>query len=116
MVDDHPRQALEQLRVAAADRADPIERAAVGDDEQVVVGAGSGSVRTRPTPGQEVVQRRNRIREDGVARAPLALDEAATARVAPRVSASGFSWPTASTRRAAGRRSTTAFGTAPSQG
>ena len=41
----------EQVGVAGADLADPLERAAVGDDQQVV-GARpvSGSVRKRSTP------------------------------------------------------------------
>ena len=48
----------------SADRPDPIERAAVGHDEQVVVEAG---IRVGPGPrdaGQEVVERRHRIGED----------------------------------------------------
>ena len=36
VVDDDARQPREQVRVAAADLADPLERAAVGDDQQVV--------------------------------------------------------------------------------
>ena len=36
VVDDDPRQPLEQLGMAGADLADPLERAAVGDDQQVV--------------------------------------------------------------------------------
>ena len=52
VVDDHPGQPREQVGVARADLADPLERAAVGDDQQVV-GRGrcpgrSGSAR-RPT-------------------------------------------------------------------
>src|SRR5262245_40993862 len=48
----------------------------------------------------------------GVALPPQARTRRHTASVEPIVSASGFSWPTASTRRAFAIRVTTAFGTA----
>ena len=51
VIDDDPRQPLEQLRVALGDRADAVERTAVADDEQVVVdrriGVQSGRARRR---------------------------------------------------------------------
>ena len=76
MVDDDPRQPREQLGVAGADRADPLERAAVGDDHEVV---GGRRVRVGPEPvdaGEEVVERRERVRADGDRRAAAQrLDE-----------------------------------------
>ena len=59
------------------DGADPIEAPAVRDDEQVVVGVrlrvGSGAIDV----GQEVVERRQRIGEDGGRPAAGPLDEPA---------------------------------------
>ena len=113
VVDDDPRQAGEQLGVPVADVPDPLERAAVGDHDQVVR---RGGVRIGPEPldaVEEVVQRRDRVGADRIgAAAPFASTRRTTPSVAPSVSASGFSWPTASTRRAPRRRSTTDSGTA----
>ena len=50
-----------------ADVADPLERAAIGDDEQVVRAAcGPDPSGNRSTPGDEVVERRDRVGADGV--------------------------------------------------
>ena len=101
VVDDRPAAAARTGRAWRAPTSpDPLERPAVGDDEQVV---GRGRVRVGPEPldaGQEVVERRRRVGADGVARPPSVSTRRATASVAPSVSASGFSWLTASTRRA----------------
>ena len=66
VVEDDPRQPLEELGVPFPDSAHPIERAAVRDHEQVVVGVG---VRIRAEPldaRQEAVQLRNRVGADRV--------------------------------------------------
>ena len=95
----------------ARDGADPVERAAVGDHEQVVV--------ARPGPGRSGTARRPAGRRRAAARDPCrparpgrrsASTSRTTASVAPSVSASGFSWPTASTRRAPRSRATTVVG------
>ena len=75
MVDDDPRQPLEQVRVTGADLADPLEGTAIGDDHEVVVGLG---VRVQPEPldaGHEVVQRRDRVGADRVGAATHRLDQ-----------------------------------------
>ena len=88
-----------------------VERAAVGDHEQVVVGVG---VRVGPEAldaRQEVVERRDRVRcRPG--RPPRRAPRRGARRRAsrPSVSASGFSWLTARTRRAPRSRSTTTVG------
>ena len=77
MVDHDPRQPPEQLRVAATDRPDPIERAAVGDDEQVVVDGRVGVVPGPRRVRQEVVQRRHGVGEDRGRGRAAQLDEPA---------------------------------------
>ena len=77
VVDDHPRQVAEQLRVAAGDRADALGRRAVGQDQQVV---GDGGIRIRADAldvGHERVDRRRLVGEHR-GRAPAdGLDQAA---------------------------------------
>ena len=113
VVDDDARHAPEQVRMPRRDLADPIERAAVGYDEEVVVGVwlgvGPGGRRRAGSRTAAAVGRRRRA----VARPPSASTRRQIARVEPSVSASGFSWPTASTRRAARIRSTTRPGRHP---
>ena len=75
VVDDDSRQALEQVGMAPADVADAVQRAAVGDHEQVV-----GGLRVRVGPEalhapQEVVQGRDRVGADGVGTAAQGLHE-----------------------------------------
>ena len=77
MIDDDSRQTLEQLLVSIADRADAVEGAAVGHDEEVVVG-----VRIRVGPGSfdvrhEVVDRGDRIGEHRRRPPAVVLDEPA---------------------------------------
>ena len=89
VVDDDARQPREQVGVADADLADPLERAAVGDDEQVVR---RGRVRVGPEAldaGDEVVQRRDRVRAHR--RRPC--------RRAPRRGGRPRAWPRACRRR-----------------
>ena len=93
----------EQLRVPVRDRADALGRRAVGRGP-----AGRRRRRdrdrcgTRSTSGHERVDRRRRRRRTPRSRAPpMASTSAAQPSAAPSVSASGFSWPTASTSRAA---------------
>ena len=99
--------------VAAADIADPVERAAIGHDEQVV--------RRASDPGRCGSARRRRGSRTAAGPGPCRPGRRvppsdSTMRtmpsVAPSVSASGFSWPTARTRRAPRSRSTTTSGTA----
>ena len=104
-------------RVALGDRADPLEGAAVADDEQVVVDVGSGSVRNRVDAGQEVVERRHRIGAD------RRRERHRCARRAGRPRASRRACRRRGSRgRRRGRagpavsRSTTVAGTVPSQG
>ena len=62
VVEDDPRQPFEELRVPFPDSAHAIERAAVRDHEQVVVGVG---IRIRAEPldaRQEAVDLRNGVR------------------------------------------------------
>ena len=77
VVDDHPRQIAEQLRVPAGDRADALGRRAVGQDQQVV---GDGGIRIRADAldvGHEGVDRRRLVGEHR-GRAPAdGLDQAA---------------------------------------
>ena len=88
--------------------------AAIGRDEQVVVGR---RVRIGPKALdaiEEVVQRRYWVRADRVGLPPSDLDDRGPPPASPRACrASGFSWLTASTRRAPRIRSTTRSGTAP---
>ena len=58
MVDDDAGQALEQLGVSLANGPDPVERAAVGHDEQVVGGRGIRVGAEAVHALDEVVQRR----------------------------------------------------------
>ena len=77
VVDDHPRQVAEQLRVAVGDRADALGRRAVGQHQQVV---GDGGIRIRADAldvGHERVDRRRLVGEHR-GRAPAdGLDQAA---------------------------------------
>ena len=84
MVDDDARHSLEELRMSPAHLADPIERAAVRDDDEVVVGR---RVRIAPDAldtGEEVVQGRRRVGRDRVGRRPRAPRRAGRSRGSPR--------------------------------
>ena len=101
VVDDDPRQRGEQVGVAPADLTDPVERAAVRHDQQVVVDVRVGIGPDGLDAGQEVVQRpaTGRCRRGRpVRRGPRRSGRRRA--TAPSVSASGFSWLTARTRRA----------------
>ena len=114
VVDDDARQAVEQLAMALADGPDAIEawrnrRRRAGRSRRPGPGP-SGTVRrrrgSRTCGGTGSVQ-------TGSAVPPNPSMMRTTPSVAPTVSASGFSWPTASTRSAVRIRSTTTSGTAP---
>ena len=88
------------------------ERRAVGQHEQVVSGV---RVRVGPDPldaVEEGIQRRHRVRADGIRPAPEPLDETNDAERGPERVGIGVSCETASTRRAPRSRSTTTSGTA----
>ena len=75
MIDDHPGQSPEQLGMARPDRADPLERPAVDDHEEVVLDAW---LRIRPLgrdARQEVVEGRDRIGADRRGPAAVELDD-----------------------------------------
>ena len=80
VVDDHPRQRGEQLRVPLCDRPDAVRRAAVDEHQQVVVGAGSGSVRNRSTPAMNAYSGGTGSVDTAVARAAARLEDARTRR------------------------------------
>ena len=113
VVDDHPRQVAEQVGVPLGDRPDALRRRAVGQHEQVVGDAGLGlRAGTASTPGRKAYSGGGASENIAVARPPSDSTIRHTASVAPSVSASGFSWPTASTSRAPRSRARTSGGTA----
>ena len=75
MVDDDTRKAVEQLPMSFADRPHALQRRAIGDHEEVVVG-GRVRVGSKPLDAvEEVVQRRDRVRAHGIGLATERLDE-----------------------------------------
>ena len=99
-----------------ADRADPLERPAVDEDGEVVLAAGLAdpSRRRRSPAGSRRAAAAHRHRPARPCRRrPRRCMRSASA--APSVSASGFSWLTTSTERAAFSLAGTAAGTASSQ-
>ena len=112
MVDDHARQAFEQLAMALAHRADPLEGRAVGDDQQVV---GSGRIGVGPEPldaVEEVVQRRHRVGADRVGRAAQRVDDVDDAKRRPERVGIGVLVAHREDAPRAAIRSTTTSGTA----
>ena len=59
-----PREALQQLGVALRQRAEPVQRAAIADDEQVVGRSRVGIEANAVHADQEVIERRHRIAAD----------------------------------------------------
>ena len=112
VVDVHDRHAPEQLGVLPGDPADPRQVAAVADHDEVVVEVRVGLRRKRSMRGMKSYIAGTGSALSGVARPPSYSTASATPSAEPNASASGFSWPMASTRRAARRRSTTSAGTA----
>ncbi len=75
MVDDDAWQPGEQVGMADADLADPLQGAAVGDDDEVV---GRGRVRIGPKAGDTldvVVERWHRVGAHGIGGAAERLDD-----------------------------------------
>ena len=111
------RDAREQVGVPDTDRPDPLERAAVGDDEEVVVG---GRIRVGPDAldaRQEVVERRRRVGRHDVRGPARAARRAARSRAMPRACRRRGSRGRRPAPAARARsRSTTASGTASSVG
>ena len=112
VIDEDPRQPLEQLGVARPDLADPLQRSAVEDDQQVVA---RRRVRIGPEalrPGHEPVERRDRIGAHQVGRSAVGFDHGRDAECRPERVGVGVlvAHRQDASRRA--RRSTTRSGTA----
>ena len=75
VVDDHPREPSEKVRVTRADVADAVERAAIEDDQQVIRSIGIGIGPDALDAGHEVVDRGHRVGADRIGGPAERLDQ-----------------------------------------